>query len=51
MHLKLAILPQAYGPDYESFTMPCFSADMNRVRGLPRCWDALLERDHGTRNR
>jgi hypothetical protein len=37
-------------PDYESFTKPCFSADMNRVRGLPGYTGALLERDHGTRH-
>jgi hypothetical protein len=50
MHLKSAISPQIYGCDYESFTKPCFPADMNRVRGLPGYAGALLERDHGTRN-
>jgi hypothetical protein len=37
--------------DYESFTKPCFPADMNRVRGRLGCVGVLLERDHGTRPR
>ncbi len=50
MRLDHAISPRSYGSDYESFTKSCFSADMNRVRGLPGYTGALLERDHGTRN-
>jgi hypothetical protein len=50
MHLESAIFMRIYSSDYESFTKPCFPADMNWVRGLPRYAGALLERDHGTRN-
>lgn len=50
MHQESAISPRSYGSDYESFTKPCFPADMNRVRGLSGYGDALLERDHWMRN-
>lgn len=50
MHQESAISPGVYGSDYESFTKPCFPADMNTVRGLPGYAGALLERDHGIRN-
>ena len=50
MHRQIRYFTPDYGSDYESFTKPWFSADMNRVRGLLGYRYALLERDHRTRN-